>query len=464
MELFKKIIIYVVTFIVLMIIFFGSLTVTSLIPSSALEKNVIKTSEVYKKEGEKRLVNVLGKKDYIFIFTDALMVNTAYSIDSNHPITSFMLARKNYIPGQTTVVHEDSQYNLGSSENYHDEYGNVYQAAELYGLMHGEKITDSYEYARYWHGYLVFLRPLLSLMSINGIRALNFIIIAACIVSIFFLVRKKCGFRAAILFILPLLMINVFVLSLGLSDVYDIIIAMLASIALLLLIDVQEGAGIYFFIFGCLTAFIDLLTIPLVTLCIPLYTFFLCRHRLYGKYEERELKQKILTELGTFIILCYSWTLGYILTWATKWIITEVFLERKTIFIALEQIRYRAADGKISYLLALKANFKNFGFWPPLLTILAIASDFGIRYNLGRKNGENPVQAIKQNTNEKLANIIPFVLTSILPFIWILVVRQHSAIHAFFVNRIFVVSLLGILLTIYELFSTKPVAEKGRMG
>ena len=98
MELFKKIIIYVVTFIVLMIIFFGSLTVTSLIPSSALEKNVIKTSEVYKKEGEKRLVNVLGKKDYIFIFTDALMVNTAYSIDSNHPITSFMLARKNYIP------------------------------------------------------------------------------------------------------------------------------------------------------------------------------------------------------------------------------------------------------------------------------------------------------------------------------------------------------------------------------
>ena len=464
MELVKSILKYVVTFIVLIVIFFGSLTITSLIPSSALKKNVTKTSEVYKNEGEKRQVNILGKKDQIFIFTDALMVNTAYSIDSKHPITSFILARKNYIPGQTTQEHEDSQYNLGSSENYHDQYGNVFQAGELYGLMHGEKITDSYEYARYWHGYLVFLRPLLSLMSINGIRALNFIIIAACLVALFILIRQKCGFRAAILFILPLLFINVFVLSLGLSDVYDMIIAMLASITLLVLIDVQEGAGIYFFIFGCLTAFIDLLTIPLVTLCLPLYTFFICRHRLYGKYEEKELKQKILTELGTFVVLCYSWTMGYVLTWATKWIITEAFFNRKTISSALEQIRYRSADGKLPYGLTLKRNFDQLGVWPPSLTVLAISVDFGIRSYLGNKNGQNAFKTIRQNTKEKMVNIIPFVLTGILPFLWIFVVRQHSAIHSFFVNRIFVITIMGILLILYELYSTKNVEQKGRTG
>ena len=56
MELVKSILKYVVTFIVLIVIFFGSLTITSLIPSSALKKNVTKTSEVYKNEGEKRQV------------------------------------------------------------------------------------------------------------------------------------------------------------------------------------------------------------------------------------------------------------------------------------------------------------------------------------------------------------------------------------------------------------------------
>ena len=233
MDLLKTILKYIVTFIVLIIIFFGSLTITSLIPSRMLKKNVIKTSEIYGEEGEKKIVKVFGKEETIFIFTDALMVNTAYSIDSEHPIESFLLARKNYIPGQTQNIHEDSQYNLGASAKYKDANENVFQAAELYGLMHEENIIDSYEYARYWHGYLIFLRPLLSIMSINGIRALNFIIICACIVALFFLLRKKCGFRAAILFLLPLVMIDVFILSLGLSDVYDMIIALLASIVLL---------------------------------------------------------------------------------------------------------------------------------------------------------------------------------------------------------------------------------------
>ena len=163
---------------------------------------------------------------------------------------------------------------------------------------------------------------------------------------------------------------------------------------------------------------------------------------MYGKYEEKELKQKILTELGTFIVLCYSWTMGYVLTWATKWIITEAFFNRKTISSALEQIRYRSADGKLPYGLTLKRNFDQ----------------------LGNKNGQNAFKTIRQNTKEKMVNIIPFVLTGILPFLWIFVVRQHSAIHSFFVNRIFVITIMGILLILYELYSTKNVEQKGRTG
>jgi len=462
MDTLKTILKYVVSFIVLLVIFFGSLTITSLIPSSNLKNNVIKTSEIYKEEGEKKIAKVFGKEETIFIFTDALMVNTAYSIDSEHPIESFVLARKNYIPGQTQTVHEDSQYNLGASANYKDANENVFQAAELYGLMHGENITDSYEYARYWHGYLVFLRPLLAIMSIKGIRALNFIIICACIAALFFLLRKKCGFRAAILFLLPLVMINIFILSLGLSDVYDMLIAMVASIILLELIDVREDAGVMFFIFGCLTSFIDLFTIPLVTLCLPLTVFFLVKHRKFGIYEEKDLKQKFISEFGSFVVLCYSWALGYILTWAAKWFITEALFDRNIISSALEQVKYRSVSEKITYGLVLSRNFKFLGIGPILLLILTIAADIGILF-YKKKDKKVLMEEIKKNLKERLINIIPFALISIIPFVWLFLIKQHSAIHAFFVNRILVIFLLGILMIVYELFSIKPTAEKGKM-
>lgn len=462
MDTLKIILKYVVSFIVLLVIFFGSLTITSLIPSNNLKKNVIKTSEIYKEEGEKKIAKVFGKEETIFIFTDALMVNTAYSIDSKHPIESFLLARKNYIPGQTQTVHEDSQYNLGASENYKDKNENVFQAAELYGLMHGENITDSYEYARYWHGYLVFLRPLLAIMSIKGIRALNFIIICACITALFFLLKKKCGFRAAILFLLPLVMINIFVLSLGISDVYDMIIAMVASIILLELIDVREDAGVMFFIFGCLTSFLDLFTIPLVTLCLPLTVFFLVKHRKFGIYEEKDLKQKFISEFGSFVVLCYSWAMGYILTWAAKWFITEALFNRKIISSALEQVKYRASSEKITYGLVLSRNFKFLGIGPIFLLILTIAGDIGILF-YKKKDKKALMEEIKKNLKERLINIIPFALITIIPFVWLFVIKQHSAIHAFFVNRILVIFLLGILMIVYELFSIKPTAEKGKM-
>ena len=162
---------YFITFIILIILYFALMTLTSLIPSSWMENNVRKSSEIMLNDGEKKVYNLGYKKEYIFTFTDALMINTAYSIDSKDPINSFLLDRKNYIPGQTKVVYPDGQYNLGANEKYVNKAnGDLYQTKELYGLMHGDNIEDSYEYVRYWHGYLVLLRPLLTIFDYSGIR------------------------------------------------------------------------------------------------------------------------------------------------------------------------------------------------------------------------------------------------------------------------------------------------------
>ena len=100
-------------------------------------------------------------------YTDALMINTAYSIDNNKPFESSFLARKNYIPNVTDDIYQDTAGELKSSSKYkyHNEVG------ELNDLVNGEKV-ESFEYARYWHGYLIILRPLLAFISLNEIRVI----------------------------------------------------------------------------------------------------------------------------------------------------------------------------------------------------------------------------------------------------------------------------------------------------
>lgn len=165
MKNIKLILKYILIFIVAICIYFVTLILSSMIPSSKIKDNVTTSSEYLKQYGEKEIVDLKYKKEEIFLFTDALMINTAYSIDSNNPMESALLARKNYILGQTQTINKDKEKNLGASKTHTDKNGNIFQVDELYGLMHGENITESFEYARYWHGYLIFLRPLLLVLS-----------------------------------------------------------------------------------------------------------------------------------------------------------------------------------------------------------------------------------------------------------------------------------------------------------
>ena len=190
----KTVLKYVFIFIVTMIILVGLLFLSSLIPSSSLQQNIKESSEFLNNYGEKEQIKALGKEETLFLFTDAIMLNIAYSIDSTHPYETMMLARKDYIPGQTQYIHEEIPEDIGTSPNYTDEYGNTFQVAELYGLMNGENIVDSYEYTRYWHGYLIFLRPLLTFMNIENIRNLLFALVLLLSFIVFFLIVKKLNF------------------------------------------------------------------------------------------------------------------------------------------------------------------------------------------------------------------------------------------------------------------------------
>ena len=169
----KKIIKYISIYLAIIIFFIVSLVAVSSFKKEFLTENVKKSAEVLLSEGNRKVIYIPYKDmDMQFDnYTDALMINTAYSIDSQKPLYSAFVARKNYIPNITTEIYEDVP-------------------GELNDLVNNEK-AESFEYARYWHGYLIFLRPLLILFNINQIRIMLTIIliILACILA--YLIYKK---------------------------------------------------------------------------------------------------------------------------------------------------------------------------------------------------------------------------------------------------------------------------------
>lgn len=429
---------YVLVFIILICVYMLSLIGTSLIPSNWMKDNVVKSSEILKTEGEKKCINIGYKDVYMFLFTDALMINTAYSIDSNSPVESALLDRKNYIPGQTLIVHKDQQYNLGASKNYVDAYGNVFQTAELYGLMHGEDITDSYEYARYWHGYLVILRPLLVLTSYKEIRITLLVLMIALVGFMMYLLTKKSNIKIAIIFLLGLFFANVFIATQSFNEIIVFFIAIISSIYLLLKKDVDKNIGINFLVIGSVTAFMDLLTEPLVTLGIPLAVYFLLTEK-----KNKMIKENIIT----FIKLCVCWAIGYGLTWATKWIITSIICNRSMIQNAIIQAKYRTENQSISYVKVLERNLSFLSYFIPFISIAIAGTYTIIRLIINRNEKFN----IKKNVQIAL----PYLFIGILPFAWYSVLKQHSMIHSFFTYRILCITVICLFiitekLTIFE--------------
>lgn len=184
---------YFLTFVSLILVFVILLTVTSLIPKKAMEKNVRETAEILNSQTNRWYIPVREFKLLFDNFTDSLMINTAYSIDNTTPFFSSMVARKNFIPNKTKVIFKDSSGELVSASKYKE----LDQVGELNDTVNGD-IEESFEYARYWHGYLVLLRPLLCFMNIQTLRYFMIGVFSVLGISLMIMLAKKVNLLASL--------------------------------------------------------------------------------------------------------------------------------------------------------------------------------------------------------------------------------------------------------------------------
>ncbi|MCC8140697.1 MAG: hypothetical protein LIO67_10460 [Lachnospiraceae bacterium] len=375
------------------------LLTTFSIPTDRIEKNVAASAATFAEEGPYPELYVV-RRSLLDNITDAIMLlNAAYSDDSS------VLERAIEV-NRLTVEGESSVGTLVA--HYADGKGGT-----------------AVSYARYWHGYLVVLKPLLYFITYDQIRMLNFFFVfAMATVLIAVMCRKKLGIYS-IPYIISLFLIDPFAISKSLqySSVYYIYT--IASIVLILAKDYLDKSidrlVIFFVLTGCVTSYMDFLTAPLLTFGIPA-TFYLCMS-----------KKSVKDTAKTLVYILTAWGFGYIGMWAGKWILGTLLGNTNIIMDAVEQVLNRMSthdDGGVSFTFLGTLRRQAYNYKNPMSVVTAV-------YFLIAG-----VHFFRHDPKERLHDMkwTLYLAVCLLPVLWCLVVSNHSYVHHFFTFRMFMIS------------------------
>jgi len=382
---------------------FAALMTVSLIPNHLVSKNLQDSVETFEREGYRPEITpyISSKLDN---FTDALMLETAaQEIDEN--IVNKSLLSYRYVGMQD---------------------GKELDPVETFIAYYGKKDNIEFEestYARYWHGYLVFLKPVLVMFHYSQMRMVNTILHLVLTAIVFLKIKAEINIRTAILYVLmwASLMPVVLFCSLQFSSVFYI--TTIATIVLLTgKLKKQENALCFFLVVGCLTSYFDLLTYPLITLGIPLIIYL-------SLYESDDVKENIKLTL----LISVTWAMGYFGMWVCKWIMATLLTDKNIISSTLQQIQMRSSnvvdEQKISFFAVLAKNM--------IIFLKNPAPWIGIAYCV------YPLFQEGLHTKKKGIHF-SMLLIAAYPFFWYLITMNHSYIHAWFTYRELSVSLMAL--------------------
>ena len=199
--------------------------------------------------------------------------------------------------------------------------------------------TGGLSYTRYWHGYTLPLRLLLSLTTLSNVQMLLlFAQLALSGAILAMLGRRAPGLIAPFLCAFFLMMPPVTGTCLQFAPVT---LLMLAGCALLLLWPALAGEWAFFAALGMATCYLDLLTFPTVTL-----SFSLTLALALGLGEG--LRGRALARRS--VVCAAAWGMGYAGMWAAKWALIALLLPLGASGVwAQLALRLSARSGSLSF-------------------------------------------------------------------------------------------------------------------
>ena len=389
---------YFIAFIFVTIIEIILLVSVSVIPRQAIQDNMLESAYYLCEDSVFFYANSKDMSSKIDRYADSILLNITYHLDSQNPLSSAM----------------SSSYYFNITENENENL--------LYTVTNQTEPT--LKYSRYWHGSIVFVRPLLMLFNIKQIYLLNSVLIICLALVLLFNMYKIYGIASTICAAIGFASISIWYVPMSLEYTWTILLMLVTSILCILLLKKgQTDFILFFFITGSTTAYIDFLTTETLTLLIPMSLIIL-----YHRDELTTFKK----ESVICIKQASAWCIGYGATWLSKWTLASIILQSNEFTTALSQASYRASDTSDSLSgmqLRLSAEFKNIAMLFPfsltkdnaaMLCALFFTIIIVIIY-LIRKS--------KYVMNKLL------LIIAIVPYIRYFILSNHSYMHHFFTFR-----------------------------
>lgn len=395
------------------LIAFVLITAVYALPSEAVCANVSASGQIFADEGS-YTASFLGLQFSVLDnATDALMLSAAAY--SGKGVEVAMLNSYYSIPGQNNV----------------DSLLCIYPGGEI------ERAAVN-NYARYWHGYLVFLKPLLMLTDYSGVRTVLTLTQLGLVLLIMLLLYLRRHTR----FILPVFILYLFLCPMALKKSLQFnTVFMLCYLQLLLVLLFPRLYAdrrfwtFHFLVAGCAAGYLDFLTFPLLSFGVPLlFMLSLC--------PDRPIKD-FFTSIKAFI----AWGCGYIGIMASKWLIASFITGTDVVSDAVNSLLVRSGGLPEQISSATELRFaaisKNLATArQPLSVILALAAVYIVFCLLKhRKTG--------------IGRLGIYFAFAVAPFLWYLLLANHSYYHAFFTFRNLGITVFAVLMLCAELTPQK---------
>ena len=194
-------------------------------------------------------------------------------------------------------------------------------------------------YYRYWHGYQLYMKPLLRFTSVARARLLFHIVIFALIFLLYRSIKDSLALKRVFLCLfLPIpLLVNVLDISILYSAIFAIILASL--VLFIYFIRYKEpdlkGLAAFFFFSGSILNFFGFLIVPQLNAALLGYILMLS---LYLKDGTQLSRLSLLKALSLCVLL---WFGGYFLTYVAKWVFASFVLPTDIISENLNYVKWR---------------------------------------------------------------------------------------------------------------------------
>lgn len=313
---------------------------------------------------------------------------------------------------------------------------NVWTYRKLQGALQENQVGVAY--ARYWHGNLVYLKPLLFLFDYKDILTLNMLTELLLMLWIAQLLVQRNLKYLLIPAALAFGMLTPVAMALCLQYMPCFYVMAAACIVLLKYSDfVRRHAGMYFLSIGMATCYFDFLTFPLITLGVPMVLYLL----LVGQSWRKGVQDIVYGSV--------SWGIGYVVFWAEKWVLGSLVLGENLFADAWNSLVIRSShetEGQaITYRDALQNNFAAYDLriWKVLFALLLVAllCLFALRIWQARGWPKNDIQVL-----------IPLLLVACMPFAWYFVTVNHSYIHYGYTHKELMITGWALACAAAELF------------